>query len=82
MNHQERGDPGSETERERGNNVTLTRREREALHHAAHGLCMSETALAMKITHETVKTHLKRAQAKLGARNGKHAVWLYAKETL
>jgi DNA-binding CsgD family transcriptional regulator len=40
---------------------------------------MSETALAMEITHETVKTHLKRAQAKLGARNGKHAVWLYAK---
>jgi len=43
---------------------------------------MSETALTMGITHETVKTHLKQAQAKLGAKNGKHAVWLYAKEAL
>ena len=62
--------------------MSLTRREREALDHAAHGLCMSETAAAMNVTHETVKTHLKRAYRKLGARNGKHAVWLYAKETL
>jgi len=61
--------------------MTLTRREQEALRHAANGLCMSETALAMNVTHETVKTHLRSAHMKLGARNGKHAVWLFAKET-
>ena len=60
----------------------LTHREREALRHAAHGLCMSETALAMNVTHETVKSHLRSAYRKMGARNGKHAVWLYAKATL
>ena len=55
----------------------LTHREREALRHAANGLCMSETALAMNVTHETVKSHLKQAYRKLGARNGKHAVALF-----
>lgn len=47
----------------------LTGREREVSGLAAHGLSNDEIAVALFISQATVKTHISRAMAKLGARD-------------
>lgn len=56
----------------------LNAREMEVLLHAAAGRDTGETATLLNLSAETVKTHRKRAIAKLRARNMTHAVALVA----
>ena len=53
---------------------TLTPREVEVLKLGAEGATSEEIATALYLTEHTVKSHLKRIQGKLGARNRTHAV--------
>lgn len=55
---------------------TLTARQVEVLQLAAGGLSVAEIGAAMYLTRDTAKRHLENAYAKLGARNGTHAVAL------
>lgn len=52
------------------------------LQHAANGLTAAQTGTELMIAPETVKTYRKRAVAKLGARNGTHAVTLALRQGL
>jgi LuxR family quorum sensing-dependent transcriptional regulator len=52
----------------------LTPRERAVLRHASLGQTLQETAKALGLGEETVRSHLKKAQAKLGTRNRTHTV--------
>jgi LuxR family quorum sensing-dependent transcriptional regulator len=52
----------------------LTARERAVLRHASLGQTLQETAKALGLGEETVRSHLKKAQAKLGTRNRTHTV--------
>jgi DNA-binding NarL/FixJ family response regulator len=52
----------------------LTEREREVLAHVAAGRSNDEIAMALVVSSETVKTHLKRMYAKLGVRDRAQAV--------
>jgi DNA-binding CsgD family transcriptional regulator len=54
--------------------LSLTPREAEVLRLAADGATSEEIAAALHLTEHTVKSHLKRIQGKLGARNRTHAV--------
>jgi DNA-binding CsgD family transcriptional regulator len=56
--------------------VALTPREAEVLRLGADGATSEEIATALHLTEHTVKSHLKRIQSKLGARNRTHAVAL------
>jgi PAS domain S-box-containing protein len=47
----------------------LSRREREVLHHVALGRSGPEIADELQIAHDTVRTHVRNAQGKLGARS-------------
>jgi len=58
-------------------NLGLTLREREVMHLICDGLTPKEIALHLGVSLHTVKSHLKGAHRKLGARNGKHAVALF-----
>ena len=52
----------------------LTRRHREVLQQFADGADGKEAAVELGITEQTVRTHLKGARARLGARNTAHAI--------
>lgn len=52
----------------------LTGREREVLAGQAEGETAAQTGARLYLSLETVKSYRKRAIAKLGARNGTHAV--------
>lgn len=54
----------------------LTAREREILAGAAEGETAAQTGARLFLSSETVKDYRKRVIAKLGARNGTHAVVL------
>jgi DNA-binding CsgD family transcriptional regulator len=54
----------------------LNPREVAVLEYAAQGLSARETALALGVTPETVKSQAKTARMRLGARNTTHAVAL------
>jgi DNA-binding CsgD family transcriptional regulator len=56
------------------NSKYLTDREREILMWAGRGLTVSDTADILKISEETVQTHVRNAVQKLGATNKTHAV--------
>ena len=52
----------------------LTRRHKEVLQQFADGADGKEAAVQLGITEQTVRTHLKDARARLGARNTAHAI--------
>jgi len=52
-----------------GSNAGLTPREQSVLRQASIGLTLRETAQALGVGEETVRSHFKKAQAKLGTRN-------------
>lgn len=54
--------------------LPLTEQECDVLEHAAHGRRSADTAAAMFLADETVKSYRKSAVAKLAARNTTHAV--------
>jgi DNA-binding CsgD family transcriptional regulator len=54
----------------------LTARERDVLAGAADGETAEQTGARLYLSSETVKSYRKRAIAKLGAKNGTHAVAL------
>ena len=57
-----------------GSRACLTLREQSVLRQASIGLTMQETAMALGLGEETVRSHFKKAQAKLGTRNRTHTV--------
>jgi DNA-binding CsgD family transcriptional regulator len=52
----------------------LTQRELSVLKNASEGRTADETASVLGLGMETVRSHLKKARTKLGARNSAHAV--------
>jgi DNA-binding CsgD family transcriptional regulator len=52
----------------------LTPREQSVLRHASIGHTLQETAKALDLGEETVRSHFKKAQAKLGTRNRAHTI--------
>jgi DNA-binding NarL/FixJ family response regulator len=57
----------------------LTEREVEVLRHVAAGNANKEIAVRLKISEETVKAHMKKLMAKLGANDRTHAVTIALK---
>ena len=57
-----------------GSRACLTPREQSVLRHASIGLTLHETANALGLGVETVRSHFKKAQAKLATRNRTHTV--------
>jgi LuxR family quorum sensing-dependent transcriptional regulator len=57
-----------------GSRAGLTPREQAVLRQASTGLTLQETAKALGLGEETVRSHFKKAQAKLGTRNRTHTV--------
>lgn len=54
--------------------TALTARELDVLSRAANGATNAETAAALGLTADTIKTHMSRAYSKLGVRDRAHAV--------
>ena len=54
--------------------LRLTPREREIVHHLALGAAGPEIADELHISHETVRTHVRNAMGKVGARSRAHLV--------
>jgi len=54
--------------------VALTAREREVVHHVALGATAREIADELQIAHDTVRSHVRNAMQKLGARSRAHLV--------
>jgi DNA-binding NarL/FixJ family response regulator len=59
--------------------MPLTEREMKVLESMASGDSGKETAAQLGVSVETVKTFRAKIIVKLGARNGCHAVWIYAR---
>src|SRR5262249_50214951 len=57
-----------------GSRPCLTPREQSVLRHASVGETLQETAKALGLREETVRSHFKKAQAKLSTRNRTHTV--------
>ena len=57
-----------------GSRACLTPRELSVLRHTSTGSTLEETAKALGLGGETIRTHFKKAQAKLGTRNRTHTV--------
>lgn len=55
-------------------------REIEVLALVAEGLTQREIAAELRVTEETVRTHVRRVRLKLGARNQRHAVALWLRQ--
>jgi two-component system response regulator DevR len=72
-------DPGMPPKGSRGK---LTRRQREILQLLADGESTTVAARELDLSEETVKTHMKNALARLGARNRSHAVAIALRESL
>jgi DNA-binding NarL/FixJ family response regulator len=66
----------------RGKRGKLTRRQREILQLLADGQSTTFAAGALGLSEETVKTHTKKAMARLGAKNRTHAVAIALRECL
>jgi DNA-binding NarL/FixJ family response regulator len=66
----------------KGSRGRLTRRQREILQLLADGGSTSAAARQLDLSEETVKTHMKNALARLGARNRTHAVAIGLRESL
>ena len=66
----------------RRSEARITAREREVLQLVAEGYSTAEIARALWITEDTVRTHIKRTLARLGARTRAHAVAIAFREGL
>jgi DNA-binding NarL/FixJ family response regulator len=66
----------------KGSRGRLTRRQREILQLLADGGSTTAAARRLDLSEETVKTHMKNALARLGARNRTHAVAIALRESL
>jgi DNA-binding NarL/FixJ family response regulator len=66
----------------KGSRGKLTRRQREILQLLADGESTTVAARELDLSEETVKTHIKTALARLGARNRTHAVAIALRESL
>jgi len=66
----------------KGSRGKLTRRQREILQLLANGESTTFAARELDLSEETVKTHMKYALARLGARNRTHAVAIALRECL
>jgi DNA-binding NarL/FixJ family response regulator len=66
----------------KGSRGTLTQRQREILQLLANGESTTVAARELGLSEETVKTHIKTALARLGARNRTHAVAIALRECL
>ena len=60
----------------------ITRRELDVLELVAEGCSTAEIAKALWITEDTVRTHVKRMNVRLGARSRSHAVAIGFREGL
>jgi DNA-binding CsgD family transcriptional regulator len=59
---------------------SLTEREREVLELLADGLTTAEVALRLSLSQHTVRSRVKAALGKLGARNREHAIAIAIRE--
>jgi DNA-binding NarL/FixJ family response regulator len=66
----------------KGSRGKLTRRQREILQLLANGESTTVAARELDLSEETVKTHMKNALARLGAKNRTHAVSIALRECL
>ena len=66
----------------KGSRGKLTRRQRQILQLLADGESTTVAARELDLSEETVKTHIKTALARLGARNRTHAVAIALRESL
>jgi DNA-binding NarL/FixJ family response regulator len=66
----------------KGSRGKLTRRQREILQLLANGESTTVAARELDLSEETVKTHMKHALARLGAKNRTHAVAIAVRECL
>lgn len=66
----------------KGSRGKLTRRQRQILQLLADGESTTVAARELDLSEETVKTHIKTALARLGARNRTHAVSIALREAL
>ncbi len=66
----------------KGSRGKLTRRQRQIMQLLANGESTTVAARELDLSEETVKTHIKTALARLGARNRTHAVSIALRERL
>ncbi len=66
----------------KGSRGKLTRRQRQILQLLANGESTTVAARELDLSEETVKTHMKNAMARLGAKNRTHAVSIALRECL